>query len=67
LKEKYQEMFEEELVDRLRGELSGDFEEVVTAVMDVRNYFVRMIWSRICLLFPQRYLSGRVPASQSKG
>jgi len=32
----YEEMFEEPLVDRLKGELSGDFEEAVTALMDLR-------------------------------
>nr|XP_002131176.3 annexin A13-like [Ciona intestinalis] len=34
LKRQYEDMFGEDLVDRLKGELKGDFEDTVTAIMD---------------------------------
>lgn len=39
LKEKYNELFGEKLIDTLRSELSGDFEEAVLALMDTRPVY----------------------------
>ena len=37
LKERYEETYGENLVDKLKGELHGDFEDCIMAVMDVSS------------------------------